>query len=768
MRYFFLLFICFNSLGQSSQFLDIKGRVIDKENNPLDGANVTLHSVADSIRIRAYSITGLDGRFHIKFQLASNLYIKISFIGFKEKKIYLTSKSIDFDNIILEESSQNLREVVVSINEIRDTTTLKIDTLKFSNDSKLREILKDNKEIEVNDQGGISFQGIPINKILINKKAVFINQNTLALDNLTNEMIEKIQVVSNYKNKFNVDFDNFTETVLNVDTKNNFRGILKGITEGGLGHQEAATIKSNLFFFSDKLNVFFTQNTNNIQERGSNRNEVSSRYEGNASTFYTSKLTTLIDGEENVRNDKFNSTYLLLKQEKESSLKSLNLGFNFSEWENFQEIVISNQDMILTTEKTTKNESGNFLYADFNFKKLQKEKTLLNYNLNLDLLNVSPSWTTDKEVFSTQQSFNNTSNLALEDFLLKNSFSTKKNINSKFIWEIEITHFLENITYDINALTISNTFSQSLKQIANQLIGATSVSYKKNNLLNIDMKASISRQYDRLYTTIEREDLLKREVNILNNTFVIRGQTKKINYFVKAGFQKYFFLTQNKKSHLKFPASISFNYRISNKKSINISFENTYTLENIENSLPLLLGENFNFFQTFDTSLKQNVNNKQNAVLHYAYGNIAKSSYANFLFSFTRSGQFSQDSFTSFDDNFNFFQKDVFDEWTTTYSKISYAKELYFSKKDHRFQFGSSISAFVTNNEIRQDSKLMPLNIKQAEFEFKIGFIPQNLFFNELSLTANFITNNFFIQNEQVNTNLNAKYSFLLEGNQNE
>lgn len=204
----------------------VNGHVSTWEKDILIGASVLLYSVEDTTKIIDYSITNEKGEFLIHTLGNANKFLKISYVGFETKKIKL-EQGLKYYNITLKESQIFLNEIVIASSRYKDTINLKNDTIKFSEDATLKDLLKDNGGIEITEDNGIKFMGVPINKILINKKLVFVNQNSLALENITSDMIDNIQIINNYKDKFNIDFDNFNEMILNVDTKDKFKGLLK-------------------------------------------------------------------------------------------------------------------------------------------------------------------------------------------------------------------------------------------------------------------------------------------------------------------------------------------------------------------------------------------------------------------------------------------------------------------------------------------------------------------------------------------------------------
>ena len=83
----------------------IKGQIVDaKSNEPLIGVNITVEGTSNG------TISDIDGRFTLS--VAANAVLKISYIGYQEKKIKVDDLKKE-PIISLEEDSKQLEEVVV-------------------------------------------------------------------------------------------------------------------------------------------------------------------------------------------------------------------------------------------------------------------------------------------------------------------------------------------------------------------------------------------------------------------------------------------------------------------------------------------------------------------------------------------------------------------------------------------------------------------------------------------------------------------------------
>lgn len=101
-KYLILLLFFVGIITTYSQNITVKGKISDSNGISLPGVNIVVKGTKNS------TSTGMDGDYTI---IAPNgAVLEFSFIGFESKEIKVTGSSL---NIVLNESSQNLDEVVV-------------------------------------------------------------------------------------------------------------------------------------------------------------------------------------------------------------------------------------------------------------------------------------------------------------------------------------------------------------------------------------------------------------------------------------------------------------------------------------------------------------------------------------------------------------------------------------------------------------------------------------------------------------------------------
>ena len=158
----------------------IKGQIVDaKSNEPLIGVNITVEGTSNG------TISDIDGRFTLS--VAANAVLKISYIGYQEKKIKVDDLKKE-PIISLEEDSKQLEEVVVvgygiqkkvsSVGAI--TQTKGEELLKGGNITSVSEALqgKLNGLVAINTSGK---PGASDTKMYIRGKASWQNSDPLVL-----------------------------------------------------------------------------------------------------------------------------------------------------------------------------------------------------------------------------------------------------------------------------------------------------------------------------------------------------------------------------------------------------------------------------------------------------------------------------------------------------------------------------------------------------------------------------------------------------------
>lgn len=202
------------------------------DNQPVPYATVAvLEEGTDSIFTGV--TTGQNGDFSISTD-SRNIYLDISFIGFKNKII----KDLDFVNgranlgdIYLSRTSQSLEAIEVTAE--KSLTEFKLDKRVFnvgkdisSTGMSAMEVLNNVPSVNVDIEGEVSLRGNAGVQILINgKPSVLADDQGNALGTITADMIERIEVITNPSAKYAAEGSSgILNIVLKKEEKKGFNG----------------------------------------------------------------------------------------------------------------------------------------------------------------------------------------------------------------------------------------------------------------------------------------------------------------------------------------------------------------------------------------------------------------------------------------------------------------------------------------------------------------------------------------------------------------
>lgn len=270
---FFALLISTIVFSQQKSFKIYGTLTAADTKEPLESATVYLERVKDSSLV-TYSITDKNGDFSLEDKTYDSfLKLYISYVGYAtyEKQIAIDKEDINLNQITLEVDNNMLDEILI---KTRSPITIKKDTLEFNvasfktkKDANVEDLLKKLPGVEVDEQGQITVNGKPVNKILVNGKPFFGDDPTITTRNLTKEIIEKVQIMDT-KTKSEAfageDGDDENKTInLTIKEENN-KGVFGRVSAG------AGTDERNEF--AGILNVFDNDRRYSVLAGGNNIN----------------------------------------------------------------------------------------------------------------------------------------------------------------------------------------------------------------------------------------------------------------------------------------------------------------------------------------------------------------------------------------------------------------------------------------------------------------------------------------------------------------
>lgn len=206
-----LLLFCSVAFAQNGNRPDRSGRsnavnVIVKiqdaaTSSPVQYVTVYLVPEQDTV-VTTYAITDEGGGVTLRRVRPGKYYVNAEFTGYKPfRQLYnLISPTEDLGTIKMEEDIEMLEAATVV--QAGNPVEIKGDTIVFnasafhtSENSMLSDLLKKMPGVEVEEGGGVTVNGERVDRILVDGKTFFANDNSMALDNLPAKIIEKVNVI---------------------------------------------------------------------------------------------------------------------------------------------------------------------------------------------------------------------------------------------------------------------------------------------------------------------------------------------------------------------------------------------------------------------------------------------------------------------------------------------------------------------------------------------------------------------------------------------
>ena len=264
-----LLFLSMAVSAQTKGNLEIKGSLFDFGSaEPIYPANVQVLALPDSTYVTGAS-SEENGSFSIKGLSAGSYVIRMSFIGYvtTEKTITLkaNSRTTDLGRITMKTDAIMTKEVAITaavakVQMVNDTVVFNGGAYKLPEGSTLEELVRRLPGVQIGSDGDIKVNGKSVSRILVNGKEFFNNDKSVAMQNLTADMVDKIKAYdkqSDMARMTGID-DGNEETVLDLTVK-------KGMAQGWFGNftagygrpmEETAFDVTNLYTVSANMNRF--------------------------------------------------------------------------------------------------------------------------------------------------------------------------------------------------------------------------------------------------------------------------------------------------------------------------------------------------------------------------------------------------------------------------------------------------------------------------------------------------------------------------------
>ncbi len=280
-----LLTVCLSANAQQKTG-SLKGKAIDeKTKKPVEFVSFAIKNVKDST-VTAMGATTTEGVFTAKGLALGQYKFYMAIIGYKPilKLFEVTTEklAIDFGNIMMEESAITLNSVLIKGDLLpmiikKDTIEFNADAFKTQADASLEDALKTMPGMEVDKDGGITFNGKKIDRVLVGGKDFFGNDPKTATQNLPKDIIKKIQVIEKKTDDaiFKGIDDGKRENILNVELKDDKKKGVFGNLSAGKATGSLYDASININRFNNKRQFSVISMANNINRTSFSFNDLS-------------------------------------------------------------------------------------------------------------------------------------------------------------------------------------------------------------------------------------------------------------------------------------------------------------------------------------------------------------------------------------------------------------------------------------------------------------------------------------------------------------
>lgn len=629
-----LLLFPLYSFSQTS----IIGVVRDSLQNPISSVNVQLIEKETNVLLDFRS-SNENGFFELSTKQSTQKHyiLKATSLGYKPSysEISINNNIVPMSNIILYKDIIEMKTVVIKadfrdVTDKNDTVSYNLKRLLNGSEQKLKDIINKLPGLSIDSQGKINYQGKKIDDFLIEGDEYYGNQHQLGTDHITSQMIQDIKVLKNFQNLSSINgFENSKRTALNVYLKEEYKNVIKGDIESEAGYKNRYRQHNYVYNFASKVKLDFISDLNNTNDQSITVQDYLELKRGLESDILneTSSSTTRVD--DNVPSFLFSEDdvnkreiqfYSLNFSNKTSKTKKIS-GYSILNIHNQEEFLNSKQMFFAEENVNVNNNSTIDGTSVFNSNKIKIEskpndRTYLGYTLSLNYNKDKQNSIIINEVEESLETTSFNENKIISQTNIGQLYVHKIKINENYLFEYNLSNdftgygnqlglnsneeFL-NLNFENNNFNVS----QESKGFLNKF-GFHSKLKTKTNFGNLIFNAGSSLDNEHIETFLnESNPEFNAKFNLIGITNYFgmnfsKKKTTKINY--SFGFkivQSQFHFFEKKQNALTFLPNISFNYEISKKASLSLSYQRDFNTVSAGKVLPNSYIENFRTIRSF-------------------------------------------------------------------------------------------------------------------------------------------------------------------------
>lgn len=267
----FSLLLCPLIQGQNK----INGLVVDSLGRPVEYASVVLSSYP-AASILAFSQSDSHGNFSFRFtDEQDSIALTARALGYEMAEQRFAARNVpDTIRLMLGNSNLGLREIVIHAEAPpvvvnRDTIEYNAASFSDSTEFSVEDLLKKLPGVQVSENGRISLNGKPVEKVMIEGDDLFGDNYQVATRNVRANMISKVQAINRFQeNPMLKGFQESDRLVLNLKIKEEKKRANSGSVMSGSGYGEEwkGYLHLNLFSLSRKDKLYVIGDANNTGE----------------------------------------------------------------------------------------------------------------------------------------------------------------------------------------------------------------------------------------------------------------------------------------------------------------------------------------------------------------------------------------------------------------------------------------------------------------------------------------------------------------------
>ncbi len=402
------------------------------QNYVLKSATVSIFKVADSTLL-SYQMTNNYGEFNFNnLPLDQALKLEISHVGYmtarKNFKVPSGKNTIDLQTIIVNRLDNNLEEVQISIPPISmngDTLEFNAIAFKLDTNATVEDMLRAIPNVTLWGDGQITVNGTEVKSLKVNGKSFFDGEAKIALQNISKNALQKIQVYNTARNESNP-LDSTLE--MNLKLKKGKDIGYFGKIGAGYGTNNRFETDASINMFTPKMQLALVCAINNVNKTPNSINSLMSN-----STF--KGVGTNVEYQPDFRSTGLNRPITA----------GVSFTYNFVESPTYQNknvlksdyfIQDRNSDFISESQTTTSVNSTDKIFENSNTKN-SSMNTSQRFNSKYELtkrghnLNLSQSANVNQGT-GIDQTYRTAGNLQNALTSTNNSFNTRSNNNKSF------------------------------------------------------------------------------------------------------------------------------------------------------------------------------------------------------------------------------------------------------------------------------------------------------------------------------------------------